>query len=60
MRTTSWKLNEVTEHYLKQVRGGIPYGADQTKMMLQVITYFQSEPVQVLMELAVFGGVKSR
>ncbi|MCM3547831.1 class I SAM-dependent methyltransferase [Alkalihalobacillus clausii] len=48
MSTTSWKLNHVTEHYLKQVRGGIPYGADQTKMMLQVINHFQSEPVQVL------------
>lgn len=48
MSTTSWKLNQVTEHYLKQVRGGIPYGADQTKMMLQVISHFQSEPVQVL------------
>ncbi|SPU18300.1 Uncharacterised protein [Niallia circulans] len=45
MSTTSWKLNHVTEHYLKQVRGGIPYGADQTKMMLQVINHFQSEPV---------------
>nr|WP_063608879.1 class I SAM-dependent methyltransferase [Shouchella clausii] len=48
MSTTSWKLDQVTEHYLKQVRGGIPYGADQTKMMLQVISHFQSEPLQVL------------
>lgn len=48
MSTTSWKLDQVTEHYLKQVRGGIPYGADQTKMMLQVISRFQSKPVQVL------------
>lgn len=48
MSTTSWKLDQVTEHYLKQVRGGIPYGADQTKMMLHVISHFQSNPVQVL------------
>lgn len=36
MKTTNWQRADVTEHYLEQVRGGIPYGADQIKIMLQL------------------------
>lgn len=48
MSTTNWQREDVTEHYLKQVRGGIPYGADQVKIMLQVINYFRPHPKKIM------------
>lgn len=48
MSTTNWQREDVTEHYLKQVRGGIPYGVDQVKIMLQVINYFCPHPKKIM------------
>ena len=41
METTQWQRQDVTQHYLEQVRGGIPFGAEQIKVMLQVIEHFK-------------------
>lgn len=27
---TTWKREDVTQHYLEQVRGGIPFGAEHS------------------------------
>ncbi|ENH96037.1 hypothetical protein J416_12959 [Gracilibacillus halophilus YIM-C55.5] len=48
MKRTHWQRKDVSEHYLEQVRGGIPYGPDQTKMMLNVINHFQTSPRTVI------------
>lgn len=40
METTQWQRQDVTKHYLEQVRGGIPFGAEQINVMLQVIKHF--------------------
>lgn len=40
MSTTNWQREDVTQHYLEQVRGGIPFGAEQAKIMLQVVQHF--------------------
>lgn len=40
MVTTNWQRQDVTQHYLEQVRGGIPFGAEQAKIMLQVVNHF--------------------
>ncbi|WP_458413738.1 hypothetical protein ACNQFZ_02230 [Schinkia sp. CFF1] len=29
MAITNWQRQDVTEHYLEKVRGGIPFGAEQ-------------------------------
>ena len=44
METTTWQRHEVTQHYLEQVRGGIPFGAEQIKIMLQIINHFTPNP----------------
>ncbi len=41
---TTWKRNDVTKHYLEQVRGGIPFGAEQSQIMLQVVKHFVKKP----------------
>lgn len=45
---THWQRQEVTNHYLEQVRGGIPFGAEQVQMMLQVINHFSPHPKQII------------
>ncbi|WP_332646552.1 class I SAM-dependent methyltransferase [Lysinibacillus sp. 54212] len=52
---TTWQREDVTTHYLKQVRGGIPYGAEQAQIMLQVVNHFVSEP-QIVMDLGCGNG----
>lgn len=58
-----WKSSELAENYLANVRGGIPVGAEQIRVMMRVIR--SSCPrVQSFIdvgcgdELAVFGGRK--
>lgn len=34
MAKTHWQRKDVTQHYLEQIRGEIPFGANQAKMML--------------------------
>ena len=34
---TTWQREDVTQHYLEQVRGGIPFGAEQAGLMLQIV-----------------------
>ena len=45
---TTWQREDVTQHYLEQVRGGIPFGAEQAGLMLQVVNYFVKEPQKIL------------
>jgi len=45
---TTWQRQDVTEHYLEQVRGGIPFGAEQAKMMLQVVNHFTPHPKKIM------------
>ncbi|MFB9985974.1 class I SAM-dependent methyltransferase [Bacillus benzoevorans] len=48
MAKTTWQREDVTQHYLEQVRGGIPFGAEQVKMMLQVVDHFTPNPAKVI------------
>ncbi|HLU22099.1 MAG TPA: class I SAM-dependent methyltransferase [Bacillaceae bacterium] len=48
MATTNWQREDVTQHYLDQVRGGIPFGAEQVKVMLQVINHFHSNQKRII------------
>lgn len=45
---TTWQRQDVTEHYLEQVRSGIPFGAEQAKMMLQVVNHFTPRPKKIM------------
>ncbi|MEK4425700.1 class I SAM-dependent methyltransferase [Solibacillus sp. FSL K6-1523] len=55
METTQWQRQDVTQHYLEQVRGGIPFGAEQINVMLQVIQHFKQD-VQKIMDLGCGNG----
>ncbi len=55
METTQWQRQDVTQHYLEQVRGGIPFGAEQINVMLQVIQHFKQD-VQQIMDLGCGNG----
>ncbi len=48
MAITNWQRQDVTQYYLEQVRGGIPFGAEQAKIMLQVVNHFTSNPKKIL------------
>ncbi|NGP46710.1 class I SAM-dependent methyltransferase [Bacillaceae bacterium SIJ1] len=48
METTNWQRQDVTQHYLEQVRVGIPFGAEQAKIMLQVINHFIRDPKKIM------------
>ncbi|WP_117170081.1 class I SAM-dependent methyltransferase [Paraliobacillus sediminis] len=48
MATTNWQRQDIAEHYLEQIRGGVPYGADQAKIMLQVINHFSPNPKKII------------
>lgn len=55
METTQWQRQDVSQHYLEQVRGGIPFGAEQINIMLQVIQHFTPN-VQKIMDLGCGNG----
>lgn len=55
MQTTNWQREDVTQHYLEQVRGGIPFGAEQAKLMIQVIEHFNPR-VKTMMDLGCGNG----
>ena len=48
MLSTNWQREDVTEHYLDQVRGAIPFGAEQVKMMLEIVAHFKPNPRKVM------------
>ncbi|WP_026675237.1 class I SAM-dependent methyltransferase [Alkalihalobacterium bogoriense] len=48
MEKTNWQRQDVTQHYLEQVRGGIPFGVEQAKIMLQVVHHFTPNPKKIL------------
>jgi ubiquinone/menaquinone biosynthesis C-methylase UbiE len=48
MTTTNWQRQDVTQHYLEQIRGGIPFGAEQAKIMLQVINFLTPNPKRIM------------
>ncbi|WP_235848500.1 class I SAM-dependent methyltransferase [Litchfieldia alkalitelluris] len=45
---TNWQRQDVTQHYLEKVRGGIPFGAEQAKIMLQVVNHFMPNPKKIM------------
>lgn len=55
METTEWQRQDVTMHYLEQVRGGIPFGAEQIRVMLQVIEHFTPN-VETVIDLGCGNG----
>lgn len=48
MTTTNWQRKDVTQYYLEQVRGGIPFGVEQVRIMLQVINHFNPNPKRII------------
>ncbi|WP_347553017.1 class I SAM-dependent methyltransferase (plasmid) [Pseudalkalibacillus hwajinpoensis] len=48
MSKTHWQRHDVTHHYLEQVRGAIPFGAEQAKIMLQVVDHFAPNPKKIM------------
>ena len=48
MEQTQWQRQDVTQHYLEQVRGGIPFGAEQINVMLQVIQHFTPDVTNII------------
>ena len=60
MEQTQWQRQDVTQHYLEQVRGGIPFGAKQINVIewLRELGYRHADCYFKWFELAVFGGVK--
>ncbi|MEO4054670.1 class I SAM-dependent methyltransferase [Solibacillus sp. CAU 1738] len=52
---TSWQREDVTKHYLEQVRGGIPFGAEQAQIMLQVVNHFVKSP-ELIIDLGCGNG----
>ncbi|MEH6942678.1 class I SAM-dependent methyltransferase [Bacillus sp. JJ722] len=52
---TMWQREDVTKHYLQQVRGGIPFGAEQAQIMLQVVNHFTEKP-EIIMDLGCGNG----
>ncbi len=52
---TTWQREDVTTHYLQKVRGGIPFGAEQANLMLEVVKHFVKEP-QLIMDLGCGNG----
>jgi hypothetical protein len=45
---TAWQNAEVARHFLDERRAAVPYGADQLKLMVQLIEQFGPEPGRVL------------
>ncbi|MGM9946018.1 MAG: class I SAM-dependent methyltransferase [Lysinibacillus sp.] len=52
---TTWQREDVTTHYLQKVRGGIPFGAEQASLMLEVVKHFVKEP-KLIMDLGCGNG----
>lgn len=48
MLSTNWQREDVTAHYLDQVRGAIPFGSEQVKMMLEIVAHFKPNPKKVM------------
>lgn len=55
MTITNWQREDITAHYLEQVRGGIPFGAEQAKMMLYLVNHFTPH-LQRIMDLGCGNG----
>lgn len=56
---TTWQREDVTQHYLEQVRGGIPFGAEQAGLMLQIVDHFVKEP-KTIMDLGCGNGLLAK
>ncbi|UOQ84247.1 class I SAM-dependent methyltransferase [Gracilibacillus salinarum] len=48
MQKSNWQRQDITDNYLEQVRGGIPFGAEQSRVMLQVIEHFTPNPRKII------------
>ena len=58
MATTNWQRHDVSQHYLEQVRGGIPFGAEQAKIMLQVVNHYILNRKRIMDLGCVVGDLK--
>lgn len=48
MATTNWQRGDISTHYLEQVRGGIPFGAEQVNLMLNLVHHFCANPKTIV------------
>jgi len=48
MKPTAWQDAEVAREFLEERRGGIPYGADQMRMLLDVAGHFCPQPQRIV------------
>jgi ubiquinone/menaquinone biosynthesis C-methylase UbiE len=53
--STNWQRQDVSQHYLEQVRGAFPFGAEQAKIMLQLVNHF-SPNIARIMDLGCGNG----
>lgn len=51
----TWQREDVTTHYLQKVRRGIPFGANQANLMLEVVKHFVKQP-KLIMDLGCGNG----
>jgi tRNA (cmo5U34)-methyltransferase len=56
---TVWKSDSLVRTFLQEVRGGIPFGAEQIEVMLRVIEA-RGEPVRCFADLGCGSGVLGR
>lgn len=58
-RDTVWRQPELVDTFIKEVRGGVPYAADQIAVMLRVIAA-DGGPVRRIADLGCGSGVTAR
>jgi trans-aconitate methyltransferase len=54
-----WQDDRLVRHFVEEVRGGVPYAADQIEVMLRVIAA-RAEPVRRFADLGCGAGVLAR
>lgn len=59
VRDTVWQNEELAEMFLNEIRGGIPYAADQIEIMLRVLSA-ADRPIQRFLDLGSGDGTIAR
>ncbi|MBW3621823.1 MAG: methyltransferase domain-containing protein [Armatimonadetes bacterium] len=59
MASQTWKEEEVARRHLDEVRGAIPYGPDQLRIMLQLVARFRPLPRRIV-DLGCGDGIMAR
>lgn len=54
-----WKAAPIVTTFLRDVRGGIPYGADQIEIMMRVLAA-NERPIERFLDLGCGGGILTR